>query len=69
MAELTPLQVIELLAPLVLIQVGLMITALIDLERQDRRVRGASKLVWVLIIVLVNILGPLAYFMVGREDA
>jgi hypothetical protein len=69
MAELTWLQIVELLAPLVLIQLGLMVAALIDLEREDRRVRGGRKLVWALIIVLVNILGPLAYFMAGREDA
>jgi hypothetical protein len=69
MAELTWLQIVELLAPLVLIQLGLMVAALIDLEREDRRVRGGRKLVWALIIVLANILGPLAYFMAGREDA
>jgi hypothetical protein len=69
MAELTWLQIVELLAPLVLIQLGLMVAALIDLEREDRRVRGGRKLVWALIIVLVNILGPLAYFLAGREDA
>jgi hypothetical protein len=69
MAELTWLQIVELLAPLVLIQLGLMVAALIDLEREDRRVRGGRKLVWALIIVLVNVLGPLAYFMAGREDA
>jgi hypothetical protein len=69
MAELSWLQIVELLAPLVLIQLGLMVAALIDLEREDRRVRGGRKLVWALIIVLANILGPLAYFMAGREDA
>jgi Phospholipase_D-nuclease N-terminal len=69
MAELTPLQIGALLAPVVLIQLGLMIAALIDLERPDRRVRGGGKLVWVLIVVLVNIIGPLVYFMAGREDA
>ena len=46
-----------------------MIAALIDLEREERQVRGGSKLVWALIIVFVNIIGPIVYFVAGREDA
>jgi hypothetical protein len=62
-------QVIALLIPLVLIQLGLIVFALYDLEKEERRVRGGSKLVWVLIIVFVNLIGPIVYFAVGREDA
>ena len=69
MAPLKPEQIIALLIPIVVIQLGLMIAALVDLERDERRVRGGSKLVWALVIVLVNIFGPILYFMVGREDA
>jgi hypothetical protein len=61
-------QIIALLIPLVLIQLGLIVAALYDLEKEERRVRGGSKLVWVLIIVFVNLIGPLVYFAVGRED-
>ena len=46
-----------------------MVAALVDLERTERRVRGDSKLVWALVIVFVNILGPIAYFVAGREEA
>jgi hypothetical protein len=68
-AELKPEQVIALLVPLVLIQLGLMVAALFDLEKEERRVRGGSKLVWVLIIVFLNVIGPIVYFVSGREDA
>jgi hypothetical protein len=68
MADLTSLQIAALLAPIVLIQLGLMIAALIDLERSERRVRGGSKLVWVLVIVLVNLIGPMLYFVAGRDE-
>jgi hypothetical protein len=65
---LSTTQVIALLIPLVLIQLGLIVAALYDLEKEERRVRGGSKLVWVLIIVFVNLIGPIVYFAVGRED-
>jgi phospholipase D-like protein len=61
-------QIIALLAPIVVLQVGLMVAALIDLERPERRVRGGSKAVWAIIVVLVNVIGPIVYFVTGRED-
>ena len=69
MTELKPEQIVALLAPIVVIQLGLMIAALVDLERDERRVRGGSKLVWALVIVVVNVLGPILYFVAGREEA
>ena len=69
MAELKPEQIIALLVPIVVIQLGLMIAALLDLEREDRRVRGGNKVVWALIIVLVNLVGPILYFVAGREES
>ena len=68
MNPLTTEQILLLLAPVVLIQLGLMIVALIDLERDERRVRGGRKVVWALIIVFINIVGPIVYFAAGRED-
>ncbi len=61
-------QIIALLAPIVIIQLGLMIVALHDLEQEDRRVRGGSKVLWALVIVFVNLVGPIVYLVGGRED-
>ena len=69
MAPLRTEQIIALLIPIVVIQLGLMIAALYDLEKADRTVRGGSKLVWALVIVFVNIVGPILYFVAGREEA
>jgi len=60
--------IVALLAPILAIQLGLMIAALFDLEKDDRHVRGGNKLVWVLVIVFVNVLGPVIYFVAGREE-
>ena len=63
-----PGELLLLAIPLVVLQVGLTILGLWDLTRPGRHVRGDSRLVWGLIIVFVNILGPLIYFAVGREE-
>ncbi|MGH2512810.1 MAG: PLD nuclease N-terminal domain-containing protein [Candidatus Limnocylindrales bacterium] len=69
MADLKPEQIIALLAPVVVIQLGLLLAALLDLSREERRVRGANKMVWAIVIVFVNLVGPILYFVAGREDA
>lgn len=56
-----------LLLPLILIQLGLMIAALVDLSRRER-VTGGNKLVWGLVIIFINTIGPLVYFAFGRKD-
>jgi len=60
--------VLPFIVPLVILQVALVIFALYDLTRPERRVRGDNKLLWGLIIVLGEIVGSLIYFLVGRED-
>lgn len=59
-------KIIPLLIPILIIQIGLQIYALIDLYRQEQ-VRG-PKLLWVFIILLGEILGPIVYFMVARKE-
>ena len=59
-------QYLPLLIPVVLIELGLMITALVDLVRREQT-RG-PKWVWALVIVLVNFIGPIIYFIAGRKE-
>lgn len=61
-------ELLPLLIPLLLLQLALMAIALVDLFREERSVRHLTKPVWALVIVFVNLLGPLAYFFVGREE-
>ena len=55
-----------LLAPILLIEIALMIVALVDLARRERT-RG-PKWVWAVVIVLLNLIGPILYFVFGREE-
>ncbi len=65
---MSDVQIVLLLLPVIAVQLGLLILALRDLLRPERRVRGDSKLMWGIIIVVVGLLGPILYFAVGRED-
>ncbi|WP_385943766.1 PLD nuclease N-terminal domain-containing protein [Thalassorhabdus alkalitolerans] len=56
----------QLLAPIVVIQLLLMITALADCLKRDKT--NGPKWMWILIIIFVNILGPILYFVIGRKD-
>jgi hypothetical protein len=61
--------IFALIVPVVLIQLGLLVWGLYDLTRPERRVKGDSKVVWALIIIFINLIGPILYFLVGREDS
>ena len=56
-----------LLIPLLIIQLGLMVFALVDLVKRPK-VRGDNKWVWGLVIVFINIIGPVVYLVLGREE-
>jgi len=60
---------VAILIPILVIQVGLLVAALHDLTRPTRRVKGDSKVVWALVIIFINVIGPILYFLVGREEA
>jgi len=60
-------QLVALLVPLALVQLGLMAFALYDLLKR-KRVKGGNKWLWGAVIVLVNFIGPVMYFVLGREE-
>ena len=59
-------QYIPLLVPVFMIQLGLLIFGLFDLFRREKT-RG-PKWVWALVIIFVNVIGPIIYFVLGRKD-
>ena len=65
--ELSIGQLFGLIVPLALVELGLMLFALRDLIRR-KRVTGDNKWLWGAIIVLFGILGPIVYFVTGREE-
>ena len=58
---------IPLLIPLLIIEIGLLVIALVDLIRREK-VKHLPKWVGAVIIIIVNFIGPIAYLIVGREE-
>ena len=61
-------QIALLVAPIVIVELVLIVIALRDLLRSERKVRGGSKLMWGVIIIFFNLIGPILYLAVGREE-
>lgn len=55
-----------LIAPILVIQVILLIVALVDLIRIEKT--NGPKWLWAVIIFLINIIGPILYFVIGRRN-
>lgn len=64
MEDLTRL--IPFLLPVLLLELALLVIALLDWLRRERT-RG-PRWVWLAVIILINIFGPIAYLLYGRED-
>nr|WP_090238030.1 PLDc N-terminal domain-containing protein [Lentibacillus halodurans] len=54
------------IAPILVIQGILIIVAIIDLIRIDKT--NGPKWMWGLIVILINIIGPIIYFIFGRRN-
>ena len=55
------------LIPVFIIQLALIVIALLDLFKREG-MNSNTRLIWVFVIVLVNLIGPLAYLFFGRKD-
>lgn len=55
-----------LLLPILLIQFALMVFALVDLVKNPNP--NGPKWMWAAVIVLLNIIGPIIYLVVGRRN-
>ena len=56
-----------ILIPLFILQVALLAAALIHIMSHNNYKRG-TRLIWLLVVIFVNTLGPILYFCIGRSD-
>lgn len=55
------------LLPVILIELALMVTALIHALRHSDY-RFGNRAVWVIVVVFIQIIGPILYFVFGRGE-
>jgi len=54
------------IAPILVLQLILMITALVSCIREEKT--NGPKWLWFLIILFISLMGPVLYFVVGRRN-
>jgi hypothetical protein len=59
------LRLLPYFIPLIIIEYGLLIFALVQLVRSE--VKYMPKWGWALIIIFINIIGPVVFLIVGRK--
>ena len=62
---MTIIEVLKLLAPVIIMELFLAIFCLYKLSKD--KVKYLPKWAWALIILFVNLLGPIIYLILGRE--
>ena len=58
-----PNKMLLILLPIFILQLILLVVALVDLAKREET--NGPKWVWLLVIFLINILGPIVYFLWG----
>lgn len=58
---------LPIILPVIVVGALLVLIAFIDLYRHRKTRKNV--LVWMFIILFVNILGPILYFVIGRKDS
>lgn len=60
-------EIIIIALPLIILQLSLMIISLVHIFRHDNYKVG-NRLLWVLVVVFINLFGPILYFAIGRGE-
>ncbi|EOG9382318.1 PLDc N-terminal domain-containing protein [Listeria monocytogenes] len=57
---------IALIIPAILLYLALLLTAIIDLTKNWNERK--NPVIWLVVIIVINIFGPIAYFIFGRKE-
>ena len=57
---------LQLLMPVLILQLILMATALVSCLKQKET--NGPKWLWIIVIIFLNIIGPILYFIFGRKE-
>ncbi len=61
------MEYLPFLIPIFIVELALMLTALIHVLKHDKY-RFGNRVLWIIIVVFFQIIGPILYFTVGRGE-
>ena len=61
------MEYLPFLIPIILVELALMLTALIHVLKHPKY-RFGNRVLWIVIVVALQIIGPILYFTVGRGE-
>jgi len=61
----TIIENVLVLLPLAMIQLGLMIYCIVKISKEG--VQNLNKLAWTLMVIFINLFGPILFLLVGRK--
>ena len=64
--DMSTIEIVKLLFPLILFQFGLALFCLIQVWRKG--VRNLNKWIWTLIVLCLSLIGPVSYLIFGRKQ-
>ena len=63
----TLVDLLPFLIPLIIVELALLVFALVDLMKRSQMSQN-TRIVWMLVIIFINIIGPIVYFIFGRKE-
>ena len=61
------MEYLPFLIPIIIVELILMLTALVHVLRH-RKYRFGNRIIWVIVVVCLQIVGPILYFTIGRGE-
>ena len=58
---------LPILIPIVVLEIGLMIYALSHILKHNK-FRFGNKVMWIVIVVFIQTIGPILYLMIGKDN-
>ena len=60
--------ILPFLIPVIILEIALLVLALVDLFKREH-MSSNTRLIWALVIIFLNIIGPIIYFIFGRGES
>lgn len=65
MGSMTTMELVKLLMPVIVFQVGFALFCVIMIWRKG--VRNLNKPLWTVIVIFINLIGPVIFLLMGRK--